>query len=274
MFEETVAYINNEAAAIESHLFNPKTAIILWSWWASLTDKIATQVELNFNDIPHFPQKVQQLQGHASKMLLGTLWTKDIIVLNWRYHYYEWFNGEEIAYPVRVLKDLGIENLILTNASGSLSRSYVPWTLYAIKNHTSVTMPNPLIWENYAEYWDRFVPQWEPYNEKLLARLVQTARNYNKHLGKVVYAGVTWPTFESAPDVKILWQFGDVAGMSTVPEAIVANHAWMNVVGMTIVSNYWQDVTPTPISHDEVCAMVANSVPKYASLIADFIKKI
>ena len=227
--------------------------------------------EILYKDIPHFP--ISTVQGHAGKLILGKLGGKEVLAMQGRFHFYEGYSMDEITFPIRVMKLLGITHLFVSNASGGLNPDFQIGDLVAISDHINMFGTNPLIGPNYNDFGPRFPDMSEAYNHSLIEKASQIANNHHITLRHGVYVGTTGPTFETVAEYKHFRIIGgDLVGMSTVPEVIVAHHAEIICFGISIVTDSGVPGQIREISHAEV-QMVANAAqPKMTLLIRELVK--
>lgn len=249
------------------------TAIILGSGLGNLASQIKIEFEIRYTDIPHFP--ISTVEGHKGRLILGTLNDVKVWVMEGRFHFYEGYSPAQVSYPVRVLKLLGVENLILSNAAGGVNANFKVGDLMIIKDHISLFTINPLIGKNEPELGTRFPDMSEPY----ALDFIEKAKNIaNKHQIKVhegIYVGVTGPTFETRAEYKLIKAVGgDVVGMSTVQENIAAVHAGMKVFAISVVTDLGIREDNNTITHQEVLEAAHAAEPKLTLIISDLVKQI
>ncbi len=249
------------------------TAIILGSGLGNLASQIKIEFEIRYTDIPHFP--ISTVEGHKGRLILGTLNDVKVWVMEGRFHFYEGYSPAQVSYPVRVLKLLGVENLILSNAAGGVNANFKVGDLMIIKDHISLFTINPLIGKNVPELGTRFPDMSEPY----ALDFIEKAKNIaNKHQIKVhegIYVGVTGPTFETRAEYKLIKAVGgDVVGMSTVQENIAAVHAGMKVFAISVVTDLGIREDNNTITHQEVLEAAHAAEPKLTLIISDLVKQI
>ncbi|MDU0154174.1 purine nucleoside phosphorylase I, inosine and guanosine-specific [Bacillus cabrialesii] len=244
--------IERAAAFIKQNLpESPKIGLILGSGLGILADEIENPVKLKYEDIPEFP--VSTVEGHAGQLVLGTLEGVSVIAMQGRFHFYEGYSMEKVTFPVRVMKALGVEALIVTNAAGGVNTEFRAGDLMIITDHINFMGTNPLIGPNEADFGARFPDMSSAYDKDLSSMAEKLAKNLNIPIQKGVYTAVTGPSYETPAEVRFLRTMGsDAVGMSTVPEVIVANHAGMRVLGISCISNAAAGILDQPLSHDEV----------------------
>ena len=227
--QETAAYLKGKMHT------SPETAIILGTGLGSLANEITEKYEIKYSDIPNFP--VSTVEGHSGKLIFGKLGNKDIMAMQGRFHYYEGYTMQQVTFPVRVMQQLGIKYLFVSNASGGINTSFRVGDLMVITDHINL-MPNPLIGRNIAELGPRFPDMHNCYDKALIAKATAIAEEENIKLQYGVYVGGTGPTFETQAEYRYFKNIGgDAAGMSTVPEVIVARHMSIPVFGVSVITN-------------------------------------
>jgi purine-nucleoside phosphorylase len=230
-FEESTAYIQSQIGD-----FKPQFGIILGTGLGKLTDEIDIAFTLNYSDIPHFP--LATVEFHKGKLLFGTLNGKKIMCMQGRFHYYEGYSMQQVTFPVRMMKLLGIERLFVSNASGGLNPTYKESDLMIIEDHISLFLPeNPLMGENIMG--DRFPDMSEPYDIGMVEKaLLIATQNGLEGIHKGVYVSVTGPSLETKAEYRLLRMLGaDAVGMSTVPEVIVARQMNIPVFGISVITD-------------------------------------
>ncbi len=245
-YEETVKYIEEKIGDIK-----PKIAIVLGSGLGILAEEITEKIVIPYKEIPNFP--VSTVVGHAGELIIGKLEGKTILAMNGRAHYYEGYDLKEATFPIRVFKLLGIEELILTNAAGGVNTEYKPGDFMIIKDHLSFFAESVLRGPNDDEFGPRFPDMSEVYKKDKIEQLEEIIQ---KHTGRAkvgVYAYMKGPTYETPAEIRALRTLGaDAVGMSTVPEAVVANHCGLNVVAVSCITNMAAGILNQKLSHEEV----------------------
>lgn len=259
--------INQAAQYIASKTdAKPKVGLILGSGLGSLADEIKNPVNIPYNEIPFFAQS--GAVGHANELVIGDLMGVTVAAMKGRFHYYEGFTLDEVTFPVRVMKALGIEKLIITNACGAVNKDFEPGDLMLITDHINLTGANPLIGPNNDELGTRFPDLSQVYDKNLQAIAKQVAQEKDVTLHEGVYAWWTGPTYETPAEIRMVRTLGaDAVGMSTVPEVIVAAHGNMKVLGISCLTNMASGILETPLSHQEVIDVAAKAREKFVSLI-------
>lgn len=265
----------NEAAGFIKNIYNQKPAagIVLGSGLGSFTKEIKIEKEIPYGDIPHFP--VSTVEGHSGKLIFGELSGKKVVAMAGRFHYYEGYTAEQIVFPIRVLKYLGIDTLLLSNAAGAVNPAFKVGDLMIITDHISQLTPNPLIGKNYKELGPRFPDMSEPYKKQLIKKAKDIAAEKNIKLQEGVYVAVTGPTFETPAEYRmILAMGGDVVGMSTVQEVITAVHMGLPVFAMSVVTDVAIREDEHAITHEEVLEAAKNAEPVFATIFCELIAQL
>jgi purine-nucleoside phosphorylase len=251
----------------------PTIGLILGSGLGELADEIQDAVRVPYESIPHFP--VSTVEGHAGQLVIGRLQGQAVIAMQGRFHYYEGYSMQEVTFPVRVMKALGVEHLIVTNACGGMNPGFEPGDLMLIQDHLNMTGANPLIGENEAELGPRFPDMSRAYTPELLGLVEETARSLDIRVKKGVYAGITGPTYMTPAELKMLRLVGgDAVGMSTVPEVIVASHMKMKVIGISCVTDMAIGEHLEPLSHEQVIEVANRTKPKFISLVKEIVTRL
>ena len=249
------------------------TAIILGSGLGNLATKIEVDFELPYASIPHFP--VSTVEGHKGRLILGKLNGKKVWVMEGRFHFYEGYTPEQVVYPVRVLKLLGVDNLLLSNAAGGVNADYAVGDLMILRDHISLFTINPLIGKNESELGTRFPDMSEPYADVFIQKAKAIAANHHIKLFEGVYVGVTGPTFETRAEYKLIKAVGgDVVGMSTVQENIAAVHCGMKVFAISVVTDLGIREDNNVITHQEVLEAANAAEPKLTLIFSELLKEI
>lgn len=243
---------NEAKKAIQTYTsIEPEVGLILGSGLGVLANDIENPVIIPYHKIPHFPEST--VAGHKGQLVIGTLHGKKVIAMQGRFHYYEGYTMEQVTFPVRVMKKLGIHSLVVTNAAGGINQNFSPGDLMVINDHLNLFGNNPLIGENVDEFGPRFPDMSSIYDKEYMEIAAHCARELDIDLRSGVYAGNTGPTYETPQEIKMLRTLGgDAVGMSTVPETIVAAHAGLKILGISCISNMASGILDQPLSHDEV----------------------
>ena len=244
----------------------PKVGIILGSGLGALGEEIQKEAVVSYEEIPHFP--VSTVEGHAGRLIFGKLGGKRVLAMQGRFHYYEGYSMQEITFPVRVMKALGAEVLMASNACGGLNPQFKPGDIMIITDHINLLGTNPLIGPNEDELGTRFPDMSEPYDRKLIALTEKVAMEERIRVQRGIYVGMTGPTLETAAEYRFLRIIGaDVVGMSTVPEDIVAIHGGMRVLGLSVITDNCLPDALKPASHKEIIKIAAEAEPKLTKLM-------
>lgn len=229
----------------------PKIGIILGSGLGKLVDDVEIDTALDYAEIPHFP--VSTAPGHAGKLIFGALGGVDVCCMQGRFHYYEGYTSSQVVFPIRVMKRMGIDVLILTNAAGSLSPHLMPGEFMLIRDHINAMGFNPLIGQNDDRIGERFIDMSQPYDLALRETAYKAAEMIGIDLAEGVYVSTSGPSFETASEVRMYGMWGgDAVGMSTVPEVIAAQHCGLRVLGISMISNLGTGISTRPLSGEEV----------------------
>lgn len=251
----------------------PKIALILGSGLGVLAGEVENPVKLAYNEIPHFPQST--VEGHAGELVVGTLEGQPVLVMAGRFHLYEGHPLSAVTFPIRVMKALGIEKIIVTNAAGGINTSYKPGDLMLIKDHINFAFQNPLIGPNDPEQGVRFPDMSTAYDPDLRGLASQVAEEQGVKFQEGVYVGLLGPTYETPAEIRMFRHLGgDAVGMSTVPEVIVARHAGIRCLGISCISNMAAGILEQPLSHDEVMETTELVKSQFISLVKGILRKI
>ncbi len=251
----------------------PKVGMVLGSGLGIYVDKIEDKTYIPYSDIPFFHGTA--VEGHEGRLILGKVDGVDVAVLQGRIHAYEGHDMEDIVFATRVLATLGIETLILTNAAGGINEDFTPGDLVLIKDHINLMGKNPLVGPNYAELGPRFPDMTYAYNLELRKVLLESAKEINMDLKQGIYCGLLGPTYETPAEIHMLRVIGaDMVGMSTVPEAIAANHLGIKVAGISCITNMAAGITKNKLNHDEVKEQALLVMEGFAELLSKSIKRI
>jgi len=250
--------------------FSPKVALVLGSGLGDYADDIKVVSTLSYHDIKGFP--VSTVPGHKGQFIFGYVQDVPVVCMQGRVHFYEGYPISDVVLPTRLMKLMGAEILFLTNASGGLNPSFDAGTFMLLNDHISSFAPNPLIGPNIDELGTRFPDMSQVYDLKLQSTIKEVAKDLSIDIKEGVYAQLTGPSFESPAEIKMLSKLGvDAVGMSTVVEAIAANHCGMKVCAISCVCNLAAGISPTPLSHDEVQAAGKAAAPLFKRLVTESI---
>ena len=250
--------------------FVPQVGIILGTGLGGLAESIDVKYSIDYSSIPNFP--VSTVEGHKGRLIFGELGGKQVVAMQGRFHYYEGYTMHQVTFPVRVMKLLGIKTLFVSNASGGINTSFRTGDLMIITDHINL-MPNPLIGKNMAELGPRFPDMHNCYDKDLIAAATEIAAEHNIKLQYGVYVGGTGPTFETQAEYRYFKAIGgDTAGMSTVPEVIVARHMSIPVFGVSVITNC--GLSDELGDHEDVQRQGAKAAEKMKTLFIEMVRKL
>ncbi|HEY3997235.1 MAG TPA: purine-nucleoside phosphorylase [Candidatus Xenobia bacterium] len=257
--QETLRYVQSKTTV------KPTVAMILGSGLGELADQVEDATVLSFSSLPHFP--VSTVQGHTGALVIGTLAGKKVAVMRGRVHYYEGYTMEQVTFPVRLLRELGCATLIVTNASGGIRTDLSPGDFVQISDHINMMGDNPLRGHNDPYWGPRFPDMTAVYDPELARHAHETAARVGVPLQRGVFCGLMGPSYETRAEIRMLATLGaDMVGMSTVPEAIVAHHMGVRVLGISCVMNIVHGEVQ-PVTHDEVLEVAEKSRPQFLKLM-------
>jgi purine-nucleoside phosphorylase len=247
--------------------------IILGTGLGGLVKEIEVKHQINYEDLPHFP--ISTVESHRGKLIFGTINGKNIVAMQGRFHFYEGYSMQQITYPVRVMKFLGVETLLVSNACGGMNPQYRKGDVMIMVDHINMLGDNPLIGKNEDELGPRFPDMSEPYNLELIALAENIALENKIKVQKGVYVAVPGPNLETRAEYRFLRATGaDVVGMSTIPENIVANHMGMKVLGISIVTDECFPDSLKPVNVEEIIATAMQAEPKMTLIMKELIKRL
>jgi len=253
--------------------YNPKIGIILGTGLGGLVNEIENPEIIDYKDIPNFP--VSTVKGHHGRLIFGMLGGKEVLAMQGRFHYYEGYEMQLLAFPIRVMKFLGVERLIVSNAAGGMNPDFKVGDIMFINDHINLMSNNPLMGPNDEEIGPRFPDMGEPYEHETLAMAKEIAAELNIPVKEGVYAAVTGPTFETPAEYRYIRIIGaDAVGMSTVPEVIVARHAGMRVFALSVITDLGGMDEIVPVSHEEVIEAANKSEPLMTAIIKGLLAKL
>ena len=264
-----------EAANYLKPYYTPgtKAGVVLGSGLSNFVQEIKVQHEIEYDDIPHFP--VSTVEGHHGKLIFGSIAGKSIIAMSGRFHFYEGYAPEDVAFPIRVMKFLGIETVFISNAAGGVKPGFKVGDLMIINDHIAFATKNPLLGKNDDRLGPRFPDMSEPYKKDLISKAKEIAKRLNIEVKEGVYFGVTGPTFETRAEYKMIHVLGgDAVGMSTVQEVIAANHAGMSVFAMSVITDIGIREEDNIITHEEVLQAAKEAEPNFAAIFRELVKEI
>lgn len=252
----------------EQVTLKPEIGIVLGTGLGSLVDGIEMAGTVDYANIPHFPTST--VESHAGRLLFGHLKGKPVVCMQGRFHFYEGYTQKQIAFPIRVLKKLGIKSLVLSNAVGGLNPNFAPGDIMMIKDHINLFPGNPLIGPNDDKWGKRFPDMYEVYNRDYQNLARQTALKQQLRLQEGVYVGLTGPCLETAAEYRFLRTIGaDAVGMSTIPEVIAAHHQETKILAFSIITDMGLPDNMHPCSIEDVISIASEAEPKLRDLIAE-----
>ena len=265
--KETISYIKLK------YNKEPNIGVVLGSGLGNFIEEIEIDAEINYTNLPHFP--VSTVKGHSGKLILGKMHGKDIVVMSGRFHYYEGYAAQQIVYPIRLMKMLGVKTLLISNAAGGVNTSFKVGDLMIINDHISLFTLNPLLGKNEDELGIRFPDMSEPYNKQLINKAKLIAKNLGYDIKEGVYCGVTGPSFETRAEYKLIKTVdGDAVGMSTIQEVIAAVHAGMKIFAISIISNMGIRDEENEVTHEEVLSAANAAEPKMTAIFKQLINEL
>lgn len=264
---ETVEYIFSRT----DH--RPEIALILGSGLGDLADELEYIDAIDYKDIPHF--NASKIEGHKNRLVFGNICGKNVVVMQGRMHYYEGMSQQEITYPIKVFKELGVDKLLVTNAAGACNKSYEAGDLMIIKDHINFSGSNPLIGSNDDRLGPRFPDMSDAYDKSGVLLLHDCAETLSINVREGVYMFFSGPSYETPAEVKMASILGaDAVGMSTVPEVIVARYLNIRVFGISCITNMGAGIQDSPLNHSEVIETTKIVKKNFSDLIKMFITKI
>lgn len=266
-----ITKINAAVAYIQGrYSTQPLAGIVLGSGLGSFISEMKIEAEIAYADIPHFP--VSTVEGHEGKLIFGELGEKKVVAMLGRFHCYEGYTPQEVIFPIRVMKFLGITTLLISNAAGGMNLDFTVGDLMIIRDHVSLFTINPLIGKNEEAFGPRFPDMSEPYCKRLIDKVKTIASKENIHLREGIYCGVTGPTFETRAEYKLLHIIGgDAVGMSTVQEVIAAVHMGLDVFAMSVITDLGIREEENKITHAEVLHAAKEAEPKLTHIFKELV---
>lgn len=266
-FNEVLFYLK----ARYSH--SPQVGIVLGSGLGNFSDEVEVEAEVDYDKIPHFP--VSTVEGHKGKLIFGNLSGKKVVCMAGRFHFYEGYDAEQVVFPIRIMKLLGVKALLLSNAAGGVNPNFKVGDLMIITDHVSFFTRNPLIGKNISEFGPRFPDMSEPYKKDLIQKARDIAKRLGIELREGVYFAVTGPTFETRAEYKLVHALGgDAVGMSTVQECIVASHMNLPVFAMSVITDIGIRDDDNKITHEEVLHAAKEAEPNFAAIFREMVRAI
>lgn len=264
--KQTAEFIKGKISEI------PTTAIILGTGLGALVDHIDDKKFIPYKDIPNFP--VSTVEGHSGNLIFGRLGSKSVMAMQGRFHYYEGYDMKQVTFPVRVMKELGVDTLFVSNAAGGMNKEFRVGDIMIITDHINLFPENPLRGKNYEKLGPRFPAMTEAYSHSLIELADKIAEEKKIRVMHGVYVGTPGPTFETPAEYEYFRIIGgDAVGMSTVPEVIVANHASIKVFGVSVITDLGgKDVKDVP-THEEVQKAAVAAQPKMMEIMRELVNR-
>lgn len=264
--KQTAEYISSRVGR------TPRTAIILGTGLGDLVNHISIETAIPYEEIPNFP--VSTVEGHKGQLIFGTLGNKYVMAMQGRFHYYEGYSMKESTFPVRVMRELGVKTLFVSNAAGGMNPDFRVGDLMIITDHINLFPEHPLRGKNYNELGERFPAMNEAYSRRLIDKAREIARANDIRLMEGVYVGTQGPTFETPAEYRFFYRIGgDAVGMSTIPEVIVAVHGGMEVFGMSVITDLGGEGIAPDVSHEEVQEAAAKAQPIMSFIMKELINQ-
>ncbi|MDG5787681.1 purine-nucleoside phosphorylase [Evansella sp. AB-P1] len=251
----------------------PKVGLILGSGLGVLADEISEAIVIPYQDIPGFPTST--VAGHKGQLVFGNLEGTEVVAMQGRFHYYEGYSMELVTMPVRLMKSIGVESVIVTNAAGGVNEAFKPGDLMLIQDHINMFGTNPLIGPNDEEVGVRFPDMSKAYTPELFEIGKEVSNELRIPVKEGVYVGNTGPTYETPAEIRMLRTLGgDAVGMSTVPEVIVARHSGLKVLGISCISNMAAGILDQPLTHEEVMETTERVKSQFLSFVKEIVKRL
>lgn len=271
--QSLVLKIKKSKTAIEEKCsIRPKIGLVLGSGLGLFVDNVDNKVIIPYDQIPYFHNTT--VEGHAGRLILGTILDFPVVILQGRIHAYEGHQMEDLVFPIRVLASLGIDGLILTNAAGGVNTQFETGDLICISDHINLMGKNPLIGPNINEMGPRFPDMTHAYNQEYQNDLVKSAGELGIKMKKGVYVGLLGPTYETPAEIRMIRTLGgDMVGMSTVPESIAANHLGIKVCGISCITNMAAGILDVRLKHEDIKEEAFKVMERFTGLLKLFIKK-
>lgn len=263
--DKTVSYLQ------EKGFLKPEIGIILGTGLGRLIEQIDIEKEISYNHIPHFPTAT--VEFHQGKFIFGTLAGKKVVVMQGRFHFYEGYSLQDITYPVRIMKELGIQKLLVSNAAGAINKTYKKGDLMLIDDHINLQGGSPLAFKGVSQFGERFVDMLAPYDSEMNTKFKEIAKENDITLHEGVYASVVGPQLETRAEYRYIGIIGaDAVGMSTVPEIIVANHLKLPVSAISVLTDECDPDNLQPVNIEEIIAVANEAEPKLVKLFSSLIE--
>ena len=273
--DNRMAQLNEAADYIKAKMngYEPEVGLVLGSGLGDLADEIQNPIIIDYKDIPNFP--VSTAPGHKGRLVIGELEGKKVLCMQGRFHYYEGYKMYQVVFPVQVMKLLGIEKMIITNAAGCVNRDWEPGTLMLITDHIKLVDESPLRGANLEELGSRFFDMSYVYDRDLQKLALNAAKTVNVDLKQGVYMYFSGPNYETPAEIRVADRLGaDAVGMSTVPEVIAASHCGIKVLGISCMTNMAAGILDQPITHEEVLETGARVKHEFQMLVKAIVKEI
>lgn len=263
--QETVAFLN-----AKTNNYSPEFGVILGSGLGNFIEDITIEFVIEYKDIPNFP--ISTVQGHKGALVFGKVGEKKVVAMQGRFHYYEGYDSKQVTFPVRVMNYLGIQLLIVSNASGGVNPTFKVGDVMIIKDHINMIPDHPLRGHNDERFGPRFVNMSEPYKKTLITKAKEIAADLNIDVKEGIYLALQGPTFETLAEYKYVKNVGaDCVGMSTVPEVIVARHMDLDCFGISVITDMGNEEEIESVNHDEVLEAAKKAEPHVRNLIKNLI---
>jgi purine-nucleoside phosphorylase len=269
-----ISKINEARDYIKQRIdFTPELGLILGSGLGVMGEEVENKIIIDYSDIPNFP--ISTVEGRKSRFIFGTLNNKKVAVMQGRFHFYEGYKMQEVVFPVWVMRALGINKLIVTNAAGGVNKSFAPGDLMLIKDHINFAGTNPLMGQNIEEFGPRFPDMSNAYNRELVDIAKKCAHSNGIAIQEGTYMMFTGPNYETPAEIRMSRVLGgDAVGMSTVPEVMTANHSGMKVLGISCITNMAAGILDQPLNHHEVIDTAEKVKSKFVKLIKEIVQNI
>lgn len=263
----TVDYIRTRTSIV------PRVGVILGTGLGDFVQEIHAELTIPYSELPNFP--VSTVEGHQGRLIFGRIGGQSVVAMQGRFHFYEGYSMDEVTFPIRVMKALGVEVLILSNACGGVNPDFEVGDLMIITDHINLMGTNPLIGPNDSKLGPRFPDMSEAYDKNLVKMALSSAEALGQHVRTGVYAAVTGPVYETPSEYRFIRVIGaDAVGMSTVPENIVARHSGMRVFAISVITDLGVEGRIEKITHEEVIRAARAAEPRLARLVLEFIGRL
>ncbi|MBC1400604.1 purine-nucleoside phosphorylase [Listeria booriae] len=257
----------------ENYDGKPRIGLILGSGLGVLADEITEPTVMKYNQVPHFPTST--VEGHAGQFVFGKLENQEVVAMQGRFHFYEGYSMQDVTFPVHVMKELGVDILIVTNAAGGVNELFHAGDLMLISDHINFTGTNPLIGKNDDRFGPRFPDMSDAYRLELREQARLLAQDLELDVKEGVYAGLTGPTYETPAEIRMLRTLGaDAVGMSTVPEVIIANHCGLRCLGISCITNMAAGILDQPLNHEEVIETTERVKETFLTYVKALVKNV